>query len=805
MVDDDNPTDVRNTTPIEGRTPEETPTIVLPPPDPRDGSALAPGLVVNGRYRITSLIGKGGMGAVYRADDLVLRQPVALKFISGQPSARAIERLTDEVRIGRRITHPNVCRLHDIVEWEGRRFLVMEFVEGEDLSSLLARMGRLPHKTAERVAHDLAAGLAAAHAEGIVHRDLKPGNVMIDGRGRARITDFGLAIAVADAGEHAEVAGTPAYMAPEQLRGDVVDARADIYAFGLILVELFTAQRLNEGRRVAEIAREPAKVPASLTTWTPQIDPAVERFVLRALDPDPAKRPRSARELLPLLPEADPLRAAVQAGETPTPEMVAAAARSGNLSRANATALALVIVVGLLTLAGMTGRSRLYTLARVPPETLEARAREVVERLTPGLNREASRWWFEPDMDLIRSQSYRATRSPDEIAALDPRLVRFVYRQGNAPLVAERVTETVTGLYILRGGKVTLDDPPLGPGMATLILDRNGRLLRADAMDEKGQRLAEPGVEPAMEVPRQRSRLARLSDVAELALMLGSFLVAIVIALRNRSRGRADEKGAMRLAVYAFWSLMLSWVFLCDHVAEARSEGRLFAVGFGSAVSAAVILWFFYLALEPYVRRRFPEALVSWSRLLNGRLRDSLVARDLLLGIGGGILGRLLLDVANIAPAFWGGHPRLTLSLEPIGPFVKTAGNALVLQVGSIEIAIGALFLLVFLQRVLGRTMPALVAVFALFAVASLTSPALFAYVVLLLVLLLRVGLLAVAATNFVTGVLTHMSLTLDPEAWFFGRSLTMIALMTACVCTLGYLTAKGPNVSASVPGAAGR
>src|SRR5258708_758045 len=193
------------------RAPEETPTVVAA--ENATPLQLTPGTVIIDRYRVVSLIGRGGMGEVYRADDLKLGQPVALKFLAG----RAVERhLYDEVRIGRQISHPNVCRLYDIAEVDGRPFITMEFVDGEDLASLLRRIGRLPHDKALSVTRDICAGLAAAHEKGVIHRDLKPGNVMIDGRGRARITDFGLASMDASRDRHVN-AGTPAYMAPEQL------------------------------------------------------------------------------------------------------------------------------------------------------------------------------------------------------------------------------------------------------------------------------------------------------------------------------------------------------------------------------------------------------------------------------------------------------------------------------------------------------------------------------------------------------------------------------------------------------------
>ncbi len=201
-----------------------------------------PGTILAERYRVIGQLGKGGMGEVYRADDLKLGQPVALKFLPERLSkdAAMLERFHREVRTARKVSHPNVCRVFDIGEVEGQQFLSMEYIDGEDLSSLLRRIGRLPEDKATEIARQLCAGLAAAHEEGVLHRDLKPANIMIDGRGRARITDFGLA-GLSDEFRGNEIrSGTPAYMSPEQLAGKEVSTKSDIYSLGLLLYEVFT-------------------------------------------------------------------------------------------------------------------------------------------------------------------------------------------------------------------------------------------------------------------------------------------------------------------------------------------------------------------------------------------------------------------------------------------------------------------------------------------------------------------------------------------------------------------------------------
>lgn len=213
-----------------------------------------PGALLAGRYRIVALLGKGVMGDVYRADDLVLGQPVTLKFIpeAASNNQELLTRFHNEVRTARRVSHSNVCRVYDIGEAKGQTFLSMEYEDGEDLSSLLCRVGRLPSDKAVEIARQLCAGLAAAHHEGVLHRDLKPANVMLDGRGRAVITDFGLA-ALADQTRGADVgSGEPAYMTPEQLSGIQVTVKSDLYALGLVLYETFTGKRALEAQTRAE-------------------------------------------------------------------------------------------------------------------------------------------------------------------------------------------------------------------------------------------------------------------------------------------------------------------------------------------------------------------------------------------------------------------------------------------------------------------------------------------------------------------------------------------------------------------------
>ncbi|NIP63455.1 MAG: protein kinase, partial [Gammaproteobacteria bacterium] len=301
-----------------------------------------PGATIGERYRIVGLLGRGGMGEVYRADDLELGQSVALKFLpealTTEPSA--LERIRREVRTARQIAHPNVCRVYDIAEVDGHVFLSMEYVDGDDLSHVLRRLGPPGKTKAIEIARQLCLGLAAAHENDVLHRDLKPANVMLDGRGRVRITDFGLAGLADELEASPQRAGTPAYMAPEQLESGKVSVRSDIYSLGLVLYELFTGKRAHAGTTVEELrrSRSTGSVP-SMQTDDESVDPAIERVILRCLELNPADRPPSVYAVLAALPGGDPLAAALAAGETPSPELVANVRDAGGLRPRNAVAL----------------------------------------------------------------------------------------------------------------------------------------------------------------------------------------------------------------------------------------------------------------------------------------------------------------------------------------------------------------------------------------------------------------------------------------------------------------------------------
>jgi predicted Ser/Thr protein kinase len=477
----------------------------------RDGR-FTPGTMIAERYRVVGLLGRGGMGEVYRAEDLRLDQSVALKFlpesVAADPSRLA--QFHNEVRVARQVTHKNVCRMYDIGEVDGRPFLSMEYVDGEDLSTLLRRIGRLPQDKAVQMARQLCAGLAAAHERGVLHRDLKPANVMVDGEGQVRLTDFGIAGTAEEAVDAR--AGTPGYMAPEQLSGGRVSVQSDLFALGLVIFEMFTGKRGIEAKTFDELLRLHERgLELSTTAMQPDIDPAVDRVIRRCLARDPADRPTSALAVSAALPGGDPLAAALAAGETPSPEMVAAAGRSEAVPARTALSLTAVVLVGLAFVSLLGDRQLLIRRVPLdrPPAVLADRARTMVASLGYTEAPVDRAWGLAYHEDFMRY--VRQTRGGEDrwawLATGRTPAVVFYYRESPRRLRPVGITR-----------RPTLNDPPpVISGMTSLLLDSEGRLLELSAVppqretgvaDEGGGRVpdwaalfAAAGLDPARFTP----------------------------------------------------------------------------------------------------------------------------------------------------------------------------------------------------------------------------------------------------------------------------------------------------------------
>jgi len=480
------------------KTPRSHPSGALTSSDPIGGGRFVPGQILAERYRIVALAGRGGMGEVYRAEDLTLSQVVAIKFLPEVLSqdASALARFHSEVRIARQIAHPNVCRVFDIGDAEGTPFLTMEYVDGEDLASAVRRFGKLSPDKAVEIARQICAGLAAAHDRGVIHRDLKPANIMLDGAGKVRITDFGLAGIAANL-QGAEIrAGTPAYMAPEQLGGREVTAKSDIYSIGLILYEILTGKRAFEAATLVELVQlREAGTLTHPSTLVRDLDPLVERVILRCLEKDPARRPQSALQVAAALPGGDPLAAALAAGETPSPEMVAAAGATEGIKPRLGLALFATVLLGLLAYLFVADRYKVQNLTPLPksPEVLLARSQEIIQQLGyPELPADSA-YGFLPDggyVDYI--QDYDKSQSRwQRLFADRPAAILFWYRQSPRELASLDFSGPAGS------GLVTATDPPSDvSGMTSVWVDSLGRLTSFRRLPPEHDPAGAPSVPP---------------------------------------------------------------------------------------------------------------------------------------------------------------------------------------------------------------------------------------------------------------------------------------------------------------------
>ena len=668
----------------------------------RAGGRFVAGTILAGRYRIVTLLGAGGMGEVYKAEDLKLDHPVALKFLPEtlSLSPAALARFHGEVRIARQVSHPNVCRVYDIGDVDGLQFLTMEFIDGEDLASLLRRIGRLPADKAVEVARQLCAGLAAAHDAGVIHRDLKPHNVMIDGRGRARVTDFGVAALAREVRQDNVVAGTPAFMAPEQLRGADATVRSDIYSLGLVLYEIFTGKRAIQVSSLADavLHHSSTSAIAPLSSVVSDVDPMVERVILRCLEKDPGARPASAIQVAAALPGGDPLQAALAAGETPSPEMVAAsgstdAMRPGLAAGIAVAALAIVAFVGV---AGARDTIQSRVMENSSRDVLAYRARETLTALGYADRGADHAFGFVRDLVFLEWDRANLTKTGRfERLSGRPAAFQFWYRESPTPLAVHHGIEPGGAP---RYPELTVaNPPPVRRGMRYLKLDASGRLLEfgavpleADggqnppvsmnwsrlfqlagldqttftqvapewtpsvAMDEQaawsGAYPEQPDLPIRVEAASFRGRLVAFrtfgawssrsatqikAQIGAMALLVSLSLLALALAAVNTRAGRGDRRGASRLAAVTFFLSFGAWILGGHHVAAAEEMDQL-RLAVSLALFSGALSYVAYLAIEPLVRRRWPAVMVAWARLIAGRWRDPLVGRELLVGCATG-------------------------------------------------------------------------------------------------------------------------------------------------------------------------
>jgi serine/threonine protein kinase len=276
--------------------PVQTKTIEAPKEELTTGSTFA------GRYQIIEELGRGGMGKVYKAQDTEIKEKIALKLIKPEISSdkKTIERFQNELKLARKISHRNVCRMHDLGKSEGNYFITMEYVDGENLKGMIRMMGQLSSGKTISIAKQVCEGLSEAHRIGVVHRDLKPSNIMIDKDGNAKIMDFGIARSLTGKGITGVgvMIGTPEYMSPEQVESKEIDQRSDIYSLGVILYEMVTGQVPFEGDTPYSIGvKHKSEVPRNPKEINPQISDDLNRMILKCLEKEKDKRYQSAGEL----------------------------------------------------------------------------------------------------------------------------------------------------------------------------------------------------------------------------------------------------------------------------------------------------------------------------------------------------------------------------------------------------------------------------------------------------------------------------------------------------------------------------
>jgi hypothetical protein len=827
-----------------------------------------PGTTLLDRYRIVSPLGKGGMGEVYRADDLKLGQTVALKFLpkSLARNEEALARFTREVRMARQVSHTNVCRVFDIGEADGQTFLTMEFVDGEDMSSLMRRIGRLPADKALEIARQVCAGLAAAHEHGIIHRDLKPANIMLDGRGRARITDFGLArVATEMKGEDAR-AGTPAYMSPEQFSGGEVTPKSDLYSLGLVMYEIFTGKKPYEAATYDEMARLRDKsAPTAPSTHLKEIDPLVERVILGCLQKDPAKRPTSALQVAAALPGGDPLAAALAAGETPSPEMVAAAGETEGLRPAIAWGCLLSIVLGLAAVAVLSQKTELLNLVPLPnpPEVLAAKARDMAREFGYTATPVDTFYSFDtlPGYRGHVEKNERSLTRWNNLSSGVPPTVGFWYRESPQFMVSATFDSN---------GTVDEDDPPLTiSGMCLVVLDTQGRLvtfmavppqldtsteaaaapnwaalftaavldensfkavpsqwtplvtsdaraawegtwpghpelpLRVEAAAYRGKpvyfNLISPWTKPRRMQQEQTSTWESIQAATIFTMLCSIAVLGIVMARNNIRSGRGDQRGATRLALLVFLSMWAGNLLIVHHI-PALSEYVAVLISTAWGLIAAVASWVLYVALEPHVRRRWPNSLISWGRLLAGQMRDPVVGRDLLLGILAGIFWTVADRVEILVPGWMGRVPT-----SPDANFFHAGLLGLRFIISGIPInivifvslALFCFFIFFLIRLLLHKEWLAVLVALLLVSLFSVLGnkdhPVLHtAFQVVLwgmaLLILIRFGLLPLMVALCMNNLLEVSPLTTHLSAWYAGSTIFAFSVIVA-LAIFGFYT----------------
>jgi len=621
-----------------------------------------------------------------------------------------------------------------------------------------------------------------------------------------------------------------------------------------VLYEIFTGKRVFEAATVAELIRQhESTTPTNPSQLVEGMDPLVERVILRCLENEPLRRPRSALQVAAALPGGDPLAAALAAGETPSPEMVAAAGGEGALEPKIALSL---FAAALFTLAAILALTPYSTdLGSTPagksPGTLAVKAEETVEK-AGYIDAPADRAsWFERNYDFMMYQSQHLATpiARKNLARAEQGVLTFVYRQSPVAMAP--------GSMNLRVG--SLDPAYEVSGMVTVVLDVSGRLIgflvvppqiepaaTPRAEPNWSQMIADSGIDvatlkpvdptwlPAVPFDRRygwrgfypedpkteiqivaashRGKpvyfqligpwtrpwrmtapyLTRSNLVRETSFVIGGFVflvLAAIFARRNLRLGRGDRRGAIRLSAFVFCTVLASWLLAAHHVLDVRLEFLVFVRAVSQALFVAAFLWLLYMALEPFVRRQWPELLISWTRLLSGRFGDPLLGRDLLAGTLCGCILGLSFHVTNALPAWFNFPGETTIPASPLtlGSPQDVLANLFSNVPTAMFTAFGATFCL-FLTRTLLRRYWLSVAATALVLLLmnlpgenfALEAPTAILMTVATMFVLLRFGMFAAAVATFSYLLVSSYPITLDLAKWYAPHSLFVLGVLLA-------------------------
>jgi Protein kinase domain len=682
------------------------------------------------------------------------------------------------------------------------------------------------------------------------------------------MTDFGLAGLVDQIPGTDTRSGTPAYMAPEQLAGKEISIKTDIYSLGMVLYEIFTGKPAFDAESLPELVRmKTESTPSRPSSLVRDMDPAVERVILRCLETDPALRPSSVMNVAAALPGGDPLAAALAAGETPSPQMVAAAGETAGLTPRTAVMALITAIAGIMLTAYLNIRtSRTDTLhLDLSPEVLTAKAKEIIHRLGYDERPVDSGGYLEFQNEFVDYVQKNDKPRPkwDKILSQRPTAMDYWYRQSPQYMVPIDIHDAP----LLTPGRLFPDDPPtVISGMINVKLDSEGRLVYFQAIPPQVDEtpapaktvdwnamfvaaglemsqfqptepiwvsladsdtraawtgnwpgttrpmhieaagwqgkpvyflLTGPWTRPSRLHPEESSLGEKVGQIILLFIFLLILIGATWLGRRNYMRGRGDRQGAFRLAVVVFVLQMVLWLCRGHFVPSLDVTGTLvLAISTGLFLSALVLV--LYLALEPYIRRHWPQTIISWNRLLIGNFRDPLVGRDILYGTIFGLLLVLIYEIKQILLMRTGAAPAFHAEDFLMGG--RFALGAWLMHVPlAIQVTLVMFFLLLFF-RVLVRNqwLAAILFVALLTSMKTVSSDhptieaaAQIVIYALLVFVVFRFGLVALATGMVVADVMLNVTLTVDFSAWYASTG-AFVLLSMAAIAIWGFYNALG-------------